>query len=132
MLDGARVLLVEDEVFTALNLATEIEAAGGEVVGPYASVAATLAALDGADVVGAILDATLTDRDVTPVAVLLLERGVAVVLHTALGMPAELARLHPRLRVMRKPVDAALVMAALAEELRRPKRPPRSVVTTRH
>jgi hypothetical protein len=102
---------------TALNLATEVEAAGGEVVGPYASVASALAALQSVAVVGAILDASLTDRDVTPVAALLVERGVAIILHTARGMPEALARLHPGLRVIMKPVDAAVVLAALAEEL---------------
>ena len=106
-------------MFTALNLATEIEAAGGEVVGPYASVAAALIALDRTEVTGAILDASLTDRDVTPVAVLLVERGIAIVLHTAMGLPQELRRLHPQLRVIRKPVNAAVVMAALAEEMGR-------------
>src|ERR1044072_7272557 len=125
MLDGARVLLVEDEVFPPLNVATEIEAAGGKVVGPYTSVAATLAALEDMEVAGAILDASLTDRDVTPVAVLLVERGVAIVLHTAVGMPDELAQQHPQLPVMRKPIAAERVVSVLAEELRqRRRRPP--------
>jgi CheY-like chemotaxis protein len=119
MLHGARVLVVEDEFFVAISLVTEIESAGGVVVGPYNSVAAAVRAVESADVSAAILDANLIDRDVTPVAMLLAARNVPIVLHTGIGMPAELKRVHPSLRVILKPTPPAEVLCALEHEMAR-------------
>jgi len=117
MLAGARVLLVEDDFFTAFDLAAEISRAGGQVVGPYASVSACLDALQTEPVEVAVLDANLADRDVTPVALLLIEREIPLVLHTGIGMPPELRRLHPNLPVLMKPADPQSVIVAVALEL---------------
>jgi hypothetical protein len=122
MLDGARVLLVEDELFVALDLVSEIHAAGGHVVGPYPSVAATLAALRTDDVAAAILDANLSDRDVTPVALLLVARNAAVVIHTGIGLPAELRRIHPDLPVVGKPALPTVLMKTLCDEIDKKRR----------
>ena len=72
MLDRRRILIAEDEAFIAFELATAVENAGGQVVGPVASVSEGLRLLDREDVDAAILDVRLIDRDVTPIATLLL------------------------------------------------------------
>lgn len=68
VLNGALVLLAQDEPFIALDLALAIEDAGGEVVGPAASVTEALALIEARPIVAAILDVNLIDGDITPVA----------------------------------------------------------------
>ena len=117
MFAGARVLIVEDDFFTALDLVEEIEACGGTVVGPYGTVRVALRALETASVDAAILDANLADRDVTPVALLLLERHVPLIIHTGVGLPDALKRWSGDLPVVMKPADAATATAALELQL---------------
>ena len=117
MLAGAHILIVEDDFFTALELADEVEAAGGTVVGPYASVSVTLRALRTERVDAAILDANLADRDVTPVAAVLAARHLPFVIHSGVAVPPALALLQPELSVVMKPASPFRVMAALAEQL---------------
>ncbi|CAN5178498.1 hypothetical protein BH11PSE2_BH11PSE2_19370 [soil metagenome] len=89
--DHAAVFIAEDEPFIAFDLATTIEDAGGVVVGPAATVTEALALLKNQPVAAAILDVNLGDRDICPVAELLLARGVPVIFHTGLGVPDELS-----------------------------------------
>ena len=117
MLGGARVLVLEDEAIVALDIADEIEAAGGLVVGPYASVAVALAALEGVEVSGAILDVNLVDRDVTPVAIYLSDRGVSIIVHTGIGLPTELRRALPDLPLMLKPTPSRALVEALEAQI---------------
>lgn len=58
-LDGLRILVVEDDYYLATDAATTIEAAGGKVVGPFATAQDARDALDanGADL--AIIDINL-------------------------------------------------------------------------
>jgi hypothetical protein len=118
MLAGARILLLEDDFFTALELVDEIEASGACVVGPYATVAVALRVLETEHVDGAILDLNLADRDVTPVARLLLQRDVPVVINSgALVLPLALQSLGERLPIVHKPSHPSLAMAALASRI---------------
>jgi DNA-binding response OmpR family regulator len=114
MLGGARVLIVEDEAWVAIDLADAVEDANGEVVGPFATVRAALAALETEQVAAAILDVNLTDRDITPVAALLVERQVPVLIHTGRGVPETLRRIHPNLPVLKKPASKIEVIETLA------------------
>ncbi|MGX7953453.1 response regulator [Tsuneonella sp. HG249] len=101
-----------------MNLAFEVESIHGVVVGPTATVAQALTLLSDTDVAGAILDANLADRDITPVAVLLWERGIPFVLHSGKGIPAELAEIVPGLKFIAKPEPAAAVVECLLKQLR--------------
>ncbi len=118
MLTGTRILICEDEPFIALDLATLVEEAGGEVIGPAASVQEAMALLQQGPVSGAILDVHLVDRDVTPVAVLLIDRGVPVVIQTGVGLPPALRERYPALPVWSKPVRSERIVAQLAERVR--------------
>ncbi len=64
---GRRILLAEDEALVGLDLAATITAAGGTVVGPFASVADALAALPSGQIDGAVVDLNLRG-----------ERGIAL------------------------------------------------------
>ena len=113
MLSQLSILIAEDEALVALELAYEVADRRGKIVGPVASVADGLSILGQRTVTAAVLDANLRDRDVTPLALALIERRVPFVLHTGTGIPAELRAAHPHLTIVPKPATAAEVLDAL-------------------
>ena len=117
MLKGQRILIAEDETFIALDLASGIEEAGGQVVGPAASVLEALELLAHNEVTGAILDVNLADRDITPVALMLIDRKVPIVFHTGVGIPPELAIAHPDLVVCIKPTSLDRLIRHLKRQM---------------
>jgi DNA-binding response OmpR family regulator len=119
MLSQRRVLVAEDEVLIAGDLASAVMEAGGQVVGPVASVGEALALLAREDVHAAILDVRLVDRDVVPLAALLLERGVVVVFHTASPVPQEITDRYGDVVVCPKPMQSEQVVFQLAVLMRR-------------
>jgi DNA-binding LytR/AlgR family response regulator len=124
MLSRRRILVVEDEILTATELTAAIADADGEVVGPVATVHDGLALLARAEVDGAVLDVGLLDRDVTPVAIALLERGKAVVFHTASHVPAAITEQFGEVAVCPKPTPSNQVVVRLATMLEHAAAPP--------
>ena len=114
MLNLASVLIVEDEPFIALSLAIAVEDAGGSVVGPVNSVREAIVALETTLITAAILDTNLTDRDIYPVAEIVLTQGIPVIFHTAVGVPVALQARFPDLVVCIKPCDAEDIVRQLA------------------
>ena len=100
-----------------MELATVVEARGGTVIGPLQTVAGALAVLEERSVAAAILDSNLADRDITPVALLLADRGVPFVVHSGVGLPAVLARALPGIRLVRKPALPQIVIAHLLDAM---------------
>ncbi len=113
MLTDALVLVAEDEPFIALDLALAIEDAGGEVIGPAASVEEALALINSRAVTAAILDVNLADQNIAPVAEILLELEIPVILQTGVEAPPELVARFPDLVVHIKPCVAAELVAEL-------------------
>jgi two-component system, response regulator PdtaR len=138
MLPKSRVLIAEDEPLTALDIAATVRETGGEVLGPVASVSEAFVLLTEDGIDGAILDCNLLDGEITPVAEVLLERDVPVVLHTGSEMPLILQRHRKAPPLYHKPT-ASLVLARclaqriLEEQNRRcvPMPPPPSLAGTR-
>lgn len=120
MLENKSVLIVEDNPYVAIHLAMVVEDSNGRVVGPAGTVAEALALLSKYEVAAAILDCQLSDRDVTPVALHLVERGVPFIIYTGTGAPQELAEAHPALSVHAKPMQPEAVVAALIAEMDEP------------
>jgi CheY-like chemotaxis protein len=118
MLNQKLILIVEDNCFLALDLAMAVEDLDGCVVGPVASVAEALVLLDSHQLAGAVLDCQLSDRDVTPVVTMLVDRGVPLVIHTGTGLPPALAEMHPNLPVLMKPLKPAVVVELLLGRMR--------------
>lgn len=81
--DAPRILVVDDEVLIAWNLALELEELGAEVIGPFHTLDDALAGAAGAAPDMAILDINLHDRKVWPLAHLLAERGVPILFVSA-------------------------------------------------
>jgi DNA-binding LytR/AlgR family response regulator len=123
MRDRLPILIVEDEALIALDLAWAIEDAKDEVVGPVATVAEALKLLQllqllqQREIGAAVLDANLLDRDITPVALALIEKHIPFVIHSAIGVPDELRDAFPDLPQVRKPTPPAVVVAQLEAEI---------------
>jgi CheY-like chemotaxis protein len=82
-LQGRHILVAEDDAWLAGDLADALRDAGAYVHGPFGTVAAALACLEGgARCDGAVLDIDLGGETVFPVAQTLRERGVPFVFAT--------------------------------------------------
>ena len=126
MLKRRAILIAEDEPIIALDLALAVQDADGEVVGPAATVKEALALLESRTVLGAILDVNLADRDISPVAVYLLNRGIPTILQTGLSIPPELAESFPDLVVRTKPNRADQLVTELASMITKHEKPTNS------
>ena len=124
MFDDTNVLVVEDESLIAEDIAEWVKAAGGRVIGPARTVAKALELIGATPIDAAILDAHLADRDVTPVARLLLSRNVPLIVYSGLGLPEELAAMHLNIPLILKPVPAVRVVRQLVTILKEQMRSP--------
>jgi CheY-like chemotaxis protein len=117
-LKGARILVVEDEAFIALDLVMAIEDAGAIAVGPAATVAEALELIRFDPPDGAILDVNLPDGAIGPVLDAL--RAIAgVVVHTGAGVPPDLRAAHPEVAVFSKPTDPFDLLRRIAQDMKR-------------
>jgi DNA-binding NtrC family response regulator len=113
MLGRARVLIVEDDALIADELAAAVERADGEVLGPVATVEDGLAIVAEEIVAAAILDVHLRDRDVAPIATVLLSRRLPVVFHTGSELPPTIIERFGDAAVCPKPMDPDQVVLRL-------------------
>ncbi len=123
MLAGANVLVVEDEMLIALELALAIEDARGVVVGPASTTREALMLIANAPdarmpITAAILDVNLADRDVTPVVMLLRRNDVPVIIRSAVRLPAAVQASYPDIPWLAKPCETGRVIQALAVAIR--------------
>jgi len=122
MLREKSILIVEDNVYLALDLSLAVEEANGRVVGPAGTVAEALRLLEEeGHIAAAVLDARLADLDVTPVVIALAKKGVPYVIHSGTGLPAGIAELHPDCPVLVKPLHSDVILACLRDEMKRSK-----------
>lgn len=124
MFSETKVLVVEDEIVIAEDIADWVTAAGGKVIGPAQTVARALELIGTTPVDAAILDSRLPDRDVTPVARLLMARNVPVIVYSGMGLPDELAAAYPNIPLILKPAPTAGVVKRLVTLFREQMRPP--------
>ncbi len=101
-------------MMVAVDLAAAVMEADGEVLGPVATVDEALLLLSREVVGAAILDVRLGDRDVAPVARVLLTYGTPVLFHSASEIPAEIASEFGGLPTCPKPAPASRVIRQLA------------------
>jgi CheY-like chemotaxis protein len=118
VLENISILVVEDEPFTALDIAMEVEGACGTVVGPASSVSQALELINKSEVNGAVLDVHLTDGDVAPVATQLSILGVPFLFHCGAGLTPELKAQYPNADVYLKPTAPYSLVKALASLVR--------------
>ncbi len=85
MLNGRRVLVVEDESLVAMLLETILEDMGCTPVGPAATIDDGLVMAESETLDAALLDVNVAGRQVFPVAEALRARGVPFVFSTGYG-----------------------------------------------
>jgi len=85
LLNGRRVLVVEDESLVAMLLETILEDMGCTPVGPAATVDEGLAMAESETLDAALLDVNVAGRQIFPVAETLRARGVPFVFSTGYG-----------------------------------------------
>ena len=111
------VLLVEDELFIALDVQATIEAAGFKVEGPCMTLVEAQAAVarHGAAFAAAVLDVRLADGTVFAAADQLHAAGVPLIFHSGHADDEDLRQRYPQATVCPKPSAPA----ALSEAIRR-------------
>lgn len=108
-----RVLIVEDEVFIALDLADIVEGAGYVVDGPYGTLRETMKALEQGLPRCAILDVQLMDGEVYPAADVLARYDVPLIFHSGHADAMELCERYPRATACPKPSTPRSISDAL-------------------
>jgi CheY-like chemotaxis protein len=116
-LNGARIMIVEDEPLIALDLAQLVMDAGGVVTGTarLKKEAASLIKSAGFDV--ALLDVRLPDGDSFSVARKLAEKGIPFVFCTGDNVEAAQFSQWPDAPVVAKPHDGAAIISSIARVL---------------
>ena len=117
MLTDKPVLIVEDNIYLALDLAAAVERLDGRVVGPAGSVAEALAILDDQHVAAAVIDAELSDGGAASIARALAERCLPYVIQASGTVSPEIMMIAPQAPVLVKPIQALDVVSILAFEL---------------
>jgi DNA-binding response OmpR family regulator len=82
-LTGHRIMVVEDEVILALDLALTLQEAGAEVAGPFYRIQTASALADLASIDCAVLDVDIAGSKVFPLAERLRDAGVPILFHSA-------------------------------------------------
>lgn len=124
LLQGRRVLVVEDEFMIAEAVSRGLRKAGAEVIGPASSVPSALSLLaEAGDVDAAVLDINLGDHKVYPVVDVLLGQHVRCVFATG-NDAADVPPAYAALTRFEKPVDTSCLIEALADHSRRPEAEP--------
>ena len=115
MLEGRRILVVEDDFFLAQHLQFELEDAGAIVLGPEPSVRLALERIVGESRVdGAVLDVNLGGEQVHPVADALAARRVPFLFATG-HRDEQLGERYPDAPRLDKPFNMRELVRALAD-----------------
>jgi DNA-binding response OmpR family regulator len=114
-LQGARILIAEDDAILALDVREILRQAGAQIVGPAATLRQTLFLMSTFSVSAALLDVNLRDGEVFPAACALEERGAGIVFYTAYADVDSVRRAWPGARVLTKPAPPRLLISAIRQ-----------------
>jgi len=112
-LQGLRVLIVEDDALTAMEIQAELERSGAEIVAIASSLHEAIALAD-RDIGAAILDINLDGEMSFPAAELLIGQGIPIVFGTGYDAPQVLPLHLQSVPVFRKPIDMERLVRFLA------------------
>ena len=113
LLNQQKILVVEDEIIIAMDLADILRDAGAEVVGPALAVPEALRLIDSNEVSLAVLDVQLGTDNSKSVAHRLAAADIPYVFHTGNRTAALLDGEWPRAPIVKKPVEPRILIAAL-------------------
>ena len=111
----ALVLICEDEALVALDLRMTVEGYGHRVMGPCARMAQARGLIGDERPDVAVLDVSLRDGDVFPLAEELRAMEVGLIFHSGHLDDSEMLERFPNARSCPKPMDPALFEATLRE-----------------
>jgi DNA-binding response OmpR family regulator len=114
-LQGARILIAEDDAILAFDLGIVLQKAGAEILGPTLTLAHTLALAESSPLSAAVLDVSLRDAEVFPAAEALKERGVGIVFYTGYAGVESLQRNWPYAQVLTKPTPPRILIRAVCQ-----------------
>ncbi|MFL6769670.1 MAG: hypothetical protein ACJ8FH_07900 [Sphingomicrobium sp.] len=129
MFGDAPVLIVEDNVFLAVDLSEAVEELEGRVVGPTNRVSHALELLGSEAVSAAIIDGHVNDVDVVMLTCKLTQLGVPFVIQAESELPDTIGFLHPEVPILRKPIHPRAVLTCLLDEIRKKGRSTISKIT---
>lgn len=112
-LQGARILVAEDDAILAVDLGIILQRAGAQIVGPALTLAHTMALARTAPLSAAVLDVSLRDEEIFPAAEVLKRRGAGIVFYTGYAAVEQLRRDWPQSQVLTKPAPARLLIEAV-------------------
>jgi len=115
---GARVLIVEDDFFIAMELESIFSDAGGEVVGLCRTVKDALVSAKAEDLAVAILDFQMGEETTVGVAQILAGRQVPFAFYTGHAEIEPLCTNWPECKVVSKPARPQALVNAVADLLR--------------
>ena len=119
MLAKSLILILEDEPYVALDLASTIEELDGRVAGPARDIDEAMHLLNSEPIAAAIIDWHLPSGSASPVAAHLSDRQIPFVIHsTAKLAPSDRER-HPDVPLLQKPLRPRTVISCLVVEMRK-------------
>ncbi len=116
---GLRILVVEDSFLAASSLSRLLERLGCTVVGPAPTVTDALRLISERPFDAAILDINLGSETAEPIAAELDRRGTPFLFVTGYNSPRLLSEAYLGRRRVLKPVEFAVLHAAMQEEFQR-------------
>ncbi|KQT42795.1 hypothetical protein ASG47_17905 [Devosia sp. Leaf420] len=114
-----KILLVEDELLTAMDVEDTLREAGWDVDGPFSSVRNTLRYLENNLPLCAVLDVRLEDGEVLPAADVLAEAGVPIVFHSGHASHDQLSSRYPDASFCDKPALPQMLAQAVEQAIDR-------------
>ena len=117
LLDGLRILVVEDDPIIAMDVVASLARADATVVGPAYSVRRALDLIDRSPLDAAVLDYRLEAETASPVAYRLASMGRPFLFHTSSRSNPALA--HPGVPIVDKPTRPEELVAAVNALTRR-------------
>ncbi|MGC2395476.1 MAG: hypothetical protein WA579_05705 [Rhodomicrobium sp.] len=117
-LQGARILIAEDDAILAFDLGIVLQKAGAEILGPTLTLSHTLSLAQTMSMSAAVLDVSLRNEEVFPAAQALQGRGVGIVFYTGYAAVDQLRRDWPDAQVLTKPTPARVLVEAVRRALR--------------
>lgn len=112
-LEGASILIAEDDAILAFDLGITLQKAGARILGPALTLAHTLSLAQTTPLSAAVLDVSLRDEDVFPAALALKGRGIGIVFYTGYAYVDQLKREWPDAQVLTKPTPARVLVQAV-------------------
>jgi PAS domain S-box-containing protein len=118
-MNGKRILLIEDEALVAMEIESELIAAGCEVIGPAANIDSAMKLIEKSQIDAALVDANLAGRPVDELAIALTKKGVPFAFATGYGRDGLPKEFRDEL-VLTKPFSGEEMLAVVRQLLSEP------------